>query len=455
MSHKRVNSFGSSGRKLNLYSLPSVHLGKTKLRYIFTAQDIRLSCGSAVLTPANAASVPAVSLVWRSGSKQALGGVARAIPNGSEGNEKGANQARWETPVSLKCSIYKSGQRSEPRLSEFVVKIEGVQTPRKLTGSLDLASHASYDRTSTKVTVPLSHGAGQLHLTLVSVWLKNSQLDDAEEDSETASQSSFRSDATDREMMFINRKVNEKAQHEQSSARAGPPAAAQSPRAMPSAPAAAPAMAAPAVGTLYMQRRGTAGEEKLRPFPSSENGDGSGAGGGSSSGGAAASDGVARVGGLNGDGATTPPAQATPPNLLARELSFTQQRKHRQAASCHYTPGSSQADTNMCTRAAARLPADRLASVHAHGHARSASHGQTRAAGHAGLGLAAANGAAAARRGVAKASMCRRIKHPHNILRRLSGPAAHARTQSAARCAHVRPAGPSDARHSLFVYSGG
>ena len=206
MSHKRVNSFGSSSRKLNLYALPSVHLGKTKLRYIFMAQDIRLSCGSAVLTPANAASVPAVSLVWRSGSKQSLGGVARAIPNGAEGSEKGSNQARWETPVSLKCSIYKSGQRSEPRLSEFVVKIEGVQTPRKLTGSLDLASHASYDRTSTRVTVPLSHGAGQLHLTLVSVWLKaGSQLDDG--DSETSSQSSFRSDATDREMSFINKKV--------------------------------------------------------------------------------------------------------------------------------------------------------------------------------------------------------------------------------------------------------
>ena len=74
----------------------------------------------------------------------------------------------WQ--VSLKCSIYKKGTQTEPRLSELVVKIEVVKTPRKLTGSVDLAAHASYERTSSKLVVPLSHGAGYLKLTLSSAW---------------------------------------------------------------------------------------------------------------------------------------------------------------------------------------------------------------------------------------------------------------------------------------------
>ena len=58
--------------------------------------------------------------------------------------------AHTNAQVSLKCSIYKSGQRTEPRLSEFVVKVEGVRTPRKLSGTLDLSAHASFDRTSSR-----------------------------------------------------------------------------------------------------------------------------------------------------------------------------------------------------------------------------------------------------------------------------------------------------------------
>ena len=139
-THRRALSAG--GGSTRRYGMPQLHYGKTKLRYIFTISDVRLACGSAVLTPANAASVPAVSLVWRSGNKQSLGGVARA--------DDGQQGARWETPVSLKCSIYKSGQRTEPRLSEFVVKVEGVRTPRKLSGTLDLSAHASFDRTSSR-----------------------------------------------------------------------------------------------------------------------------------------------------------------------------------------------------------------------------------------------------------------------------------------------------------------
>ena len=111
---------------------------------------------------------PQVTLTWKSGKKLALGGVGRQLPEGSDGS--GERGARWETPVSLKCSIYKKGAQTEPRLSELVVKIEGVRTPRKLTGTVDLAAHASYERTSSKLVVPLSHGAGYLKLTLSSAW---------------------------------------------------------------------------------------------------------------------------------------------------------------------------------------------------------------------------------------------------------------------------------------------
>ena len=88
MSHRRAKSYGSR--------LPTMHMGKSKLRYVFTADDVRLFCGSAVLTPASAPSTAAINLMWRSGKKQTLGGVAREIPNGADGSERGA---RWETPV--------------------------------------------------------------------------------------------------------------------------------------------------------------------------------------------------------------------------------------------------------------------------------------------------------------------------------------------------------------------
>ena len=181
-----------------------------------------------------------------------------------------------------------------------------------------------------------------------------------------------------------------------------------------------------------MQRRGTAGEETLRPFPSSSASENGGGGGGGGGGGAGASDsGAARVGGLNGDEAglglglgqglgSTPPH---PP--MSRELSF--KRKHRQAASCHSTPGSAQADLPMCTRAAATaagrlpLPADPLASGPSRGHARSASHSLPRAASHASLARAAVGNEAAAAARVAKA----RSRH------------------TGARHTHVSPIGPA------------
>ena len=55
-----------------------LHLNKKRLRYVFTVQDVQLSCGSAVLMPASAASQPSVTLTWKSGKKLALGGVALA-----------------------------------------------------------------------------------------------------------------------------------------------------------------------------------------------------------------------------------------------------------------------------------------------------------------------------------------------------------------------------------------
>ena len=54
-----------------------LHLNKKRLRYVFTVQDVQLSCGSAVLMPASAASQPSVTLTWKSGKKLALGGVGR------------------------------------------------------------------------------------------------------------------------------------------------------------------------------------------------------------------------------------------------------------------------------------------------------------------------------------------------------------------------------------------
>ena len=82
--HRRVASHGTR-----------IHPGKTKLRYRFTVQDVQLVCGSAVLTPGSTGSTPTVTLLWKSGKKQAIGGVARQV-NTENNGERGA---RWETPV--------------------------------------------------------------------------------------------------------------------------------------------------------------------------------------------------------------------------------------------------------------------------------------------------------------------------------------------------------------------
>ena len=135
--------------------------GRAKLRYVFTIEDVRLSCGSALLQAAGSMP-PTIALKWKSGRKQVSGGVTRAL-----GPQDGAGAvALWPRPVSLACSLTSSkatGQRFEPRHSEIVLKVEGAKAARrKLVGTLDLAAHASFERVSTRLTVPLSHGAGSL-----------------------------------------------------------------------------------------------------------------------------------------------------------------------------------------------------------------------------------------------------------------------------------------------------
>lgn len=87
---QRKDSFGRRSHS-------RLHLNKKRLRYVFTVQDVHLSCGSAVLMPASATSQPSVTLSWKTGRKLALGGVGRQLPEGSDGS--GERGARWETPV--------------------------------------------------------------------------------------------------------------------------------------------------------------------------------------------------------------------------------------------------------------------------------------------------------------------------------------------------------------------
>ena len=87
---QRKDSFGRRNHS-------RLHLNKKRLRYVFTVQDVHLSCGSAVLMPASATSQPSVTLTWKSGKKLALGGVGRQLPEGTDGS--GERGARWETPV--------------------------------------------------------------------------------------------------------------------------------------------------------------------------------------------------------------------------------------------------------------------------------------------------------------------------------------------------------------------
>ena len=55
----------------------------------------------------------------------------------------------------------------DSRPCEMVVKVDGAKANRKrLVGTFNLAAHASYDRVSTRITVPLTHGAGTLQACL-------------------------------------------------------------------------------------------------------------------------------------------------------------------------------------------------------------------------------------------------------------------------------------------------
>ena len=135
-----------------------------RLRYVFTLEDVRLACGSALLQAAGS-QPPTISLTWRSGRKQVFGGVVRALQTPQSGGGVGA---LWARPVSLACSLTSTkagGHKFESRPSELVLRIEGAKAARrKLVGTLDLAAHASFEHTTTRVTVPLSHGAGSLQV---------------------------------------------------------------------------------------------------------------------------------------------------------------------------------------------------------------------------------------------------------------------------------------------------
>lgn len=169
----------------------STRFGKSRLRFVFTMEGVTLSCGSALLQPTNEGQPPTISLTWTSGRKKVFGGVVRALPP-HEGSG-----ARWPRPVSMACSLTsnkRSANSFEARHSTIMLRIEGSKAARrKLVGTLDLAQYASYERTSTKLTIPLEHGAGSLQLDLTSGWLKKSMLDD--EDGSEASMSSRASDS--------------------------------------------------------------------------------------------------------------------------------------------------------------------------------------------------------------------------------------------------------------------
>ena len=165
----------------------TTRFGKSRLKYVFTMEGVTLSCGSALLQAANESQPPTVSLTWTSGRKKVFGGVVRVLPVHEGGG------ARWPRPVSMACSLTsssKASSRFEARHSKVVLRIEGTRAARsKLVGTLDLATFAGYERTSTKVTIPLEHGAGSLQLDLTCGWLKKSALDD-EENSECSATSS-------------------------------------------------------------------------------------------------------------------------------------------------------------------------------------------------------------------------------------------------------------------------
>lgn len=151
--------------------LKSRRVGRTKLRYVFTIENASLSCVPALLQPAIPGVPSTVALVWKSGRKTAYGATVRALSPSSDG------AAEWPAPVSLTCSVYSTTvqghQKFEPRASQILLRVEGaVDAKRKLTATLDLAQHASYQRQTHQVDVALAQGAGTLHLTISSTWLK-------------------------------------------------------------------------------------------------------------------------------------------------------------------------------------------------------------------------------------------------------------------------------------------
>ena len=75
--------------------------GRARRRYAFTLEDVRLTCASGLLVPADSIVPPTVSLSWRSHKKKAFGGTVRAL----QAQSGGSAGAVWTTPVSMACSL--------------------------------------------------------------------------------------------------------------------------------------------------------------------------------------------------------------------------------------------------------------------------------------------------------------------------------------------------------------
>ena len=154
----------------------AMHLRKQRLRYAFTAERVELCCGTGLLQPAGP-EAPTATLSWKSGRKHAAGGTVRAVA----GDGAATSGATWDRPITLTCSVYKAGQRFEPRPAEFSLRIDGVVGPaanKKLVAAVDLAAHTSFDRTTAQLTLPLPNGMGMLRVTLSSTMVKADADDD-------------------------------------------------------------------------------------------------------------------------------------------------------------------------------------------------------------------------------------------------------------------------------------
>ena len=173
-----------------MHRLASVAKRRSKQKYAFTIHNAYLQAGPALFGPSVSALKPTLTLTWRSGKK--LVHATAMLANAHDSDVA----AQWRDPVTLTCSVYSVGassraggaRRNEPRHSELTLRIDGGAAPRrKLAGSLDLSAYASIANASSKVVVPLGQGAGTLHFTITSAWIKSAAAADDGDMSDGAS----------------------------------------------------------------------------------------------------------------------------------------------------------------------------------------------------------------------------------------------------------------------------